>query len=596
MKKSIIYSCAIALSSAAMLSLSSCGDELKPYPWIVEDESMNEQSKGAEDMDVLEKEMMIGIPFMLNYSHEPDGSWAPHNYQYNRANSVDNYAGYWTTTKANFAFGPALPTLYTDDNGYLGGPHDTSTFQYCKDAIYYWDKAQYTIKGKKVLQPRPEWRAIALICEAYVAHEIVDMYGTMAFNDARSQNRAIRQTYESGPSVYKQVLADLDEAIAKLKAAQPGQGDLQRVEGVQLQKTMTGWDWRYWVKFANSIKLRMAMNIVDYNDPDPVYGPENKSFTAKAIAEEAVNDEIGVLLPSDSRDIAYESNGTWTNVWYFMGQSWNDIRMNASLENILKHFNSPLLETWFAPNSYPIKNAVGVTAPAGIYGVRIGLMMEDTGTPDKGGYGPFGQLNSQQQYMKQPFFKRTEATFLRAEGALRGWNMGGPTAEELYEAGIRLSLSEWGIEESKIEAYLAQDELPAVEYRDYYNRNNDIMGRVTCGVKWNPADSKELMLEKIITQKWIANFPMGAEAWTTYRRTGYPRLFPPVYNNMANVDTELQIRRLSHTRTVNNGPEIDQITELLGGTQDCGTRVFWDVNSATWGKDANGQIIPNNNL
>lgn len=596
MKKNIIsLACLVACAGGASLALQSCGDELKPYPWIVEDDSQSGDNLGATDMDALEKQMRTGIPYILNYSHEPDGSWQPHNYQYNRANNIDNYAGYWTTTKANFAFGPALATLYTQDNGYLGGAYDTGTFAYCKDALFSWNVATYKIDGEEVLQPRPEWRAIALICEAYAAHELVDFYGVCAFNDHRTQKSSRPLTYEAGPDVYKQVLADLDEAIALLKEAQPGQGDLQRVEGANANKTMTGWDWRYWVKFANSIKLRMALNIVDYNDPDPVYGPDSKPFVAQNIAEEAYLDEIGVLLPTDDRDIAYVSNGTWTNVWHFIGNSWNDIRLNASLENILKHFKSPLLNVWFDNNSYAIKNSAGVTAPTGVYGVRAGLYMEDTGMPDKGGYGPFAQLSSTQQHMSQPFFKRTEATFLRAEGALRGWNMGGD-AQSLYEEGIRLSLSEWGVDESDIQKYLNQDQLPVVNYRDYYNRVNDIEGRVSCGVKWNNSDSNELKLEKIISQKYIANFPMGAEAWTTFRRTGYPRLFPVAVNNMTNVDTEMQIRRMAFVQDPNNGAEIAQITELLGGSQDCGTRVFWDVNSATWAKDANGQYIPDNHL
>lgn len=87
---------------------------------------------------------------------------------------------------------------------------------------------------------------------------------------------------------------------------------------------------------------------------------------------------------------------------------------------------------------------------------------------------------------------------------------------------------------------------------------------------------------------------MGAEAWANFRRTGYPRLFPVKINNMTNVDTEMQIRRCSFVQDANNGAEIQQATELLGGTQDCGTRVFWDVRSATWAKDANGQYIPQN--
>lgn len=602
--KRIIYSALIAtLSLGGMVSLQSCGDELKPYPWIKEEDGpASEEDLAESDMEVLESQLRSAIPHMLNYAHEAGGgvSWAAHKYQYQRSNSIDNYAGYWTTTKANFAFGPALPTLYTENNGYLGGPIDNATFQYSKSAIRSWDKAMYTEIDEstqekvQVLRPRPEWRAIALICQAYIGHEIVDFYGVCPFNDWRNWKRTTPINYEAGPEVYKQIFADLDEAVKTLKERQPSSADLQRVEGAMANFTISGWDWRYWVKFANSIKLRMAMNMVDYQDPNPVYGPDEKPFIARNIAEEAVADEIGVLSDTDDRDVAHHSGDTWNCVFYMLNYDWNDTRLGASLENILKHFNSPLLSCWFSPNTHQIKTPSGKVAPTGIYGVRAGLMMMDTGNPDTGGYGPFGRINLEQQHMKQPFFKRTEALFLRAEGALRGWTMGG-SAQDFYERGIRLSLQEWGLED-QADAYLAQDNLPAVQYNDYYMRVNDCPGRVTIGVKWNEGDTKELKLEKIITQKYIANFPMGAEAWTTYRRTGYPRLFPVVINNMSAVDTEMQIRRLSYERTENNGVEIDQITELLGGTQDNGTRVFWDINSRSWAKDADGRYIPDNHL
>lgn len=602
MKKTII-SAAFALLALSPV-LQSCGDELKPYPWIVGGEDVVDKDPDAkpESMDILERELRGAIPFMLNYSHEPTGTWAPHKYQYYRANTVDNYAGYWTVTKANFAFGPALPTLYTDNNGYLGGPSDHQIFQQAKNAIMY---AADFVDADGNEDFRPEWRAIALIIEAYSAHEIVDIYGVCPFNDWRVNKRTSPLNYESGVEVYKQIFADLDEAIATLKDRQPSAVDLQRVEGTDKQKTCTGWDWTYWVKFANSIKLRMAMNMVDYTEGGTYgEGANERPFNAKSIAETAVAD--GVLTDADSRDIAYYSYDTWTCCLYNICNSWNDLRLCASLENILKHFNCPLMNVWFDENAYVIQNAAGVRAPNGVYGVRIGLMMEDTGNGDSGGYGPFATLSGRCQYMKQPFFKRTEALMLMAEGALRGWNMGS-TAKDFYERAIRLSFREWAedltsplfdVDQASqlADEYLAQDELPTVEYRDYYKRENDIAGRVSIGVKWNDSDPNELKLEKIITQKYIVNFPMSAEAWTNYRRTGYPRLFPPKYNNMANVDTELGIRRCTFERTPNNGEEIDQITELLGGEQTAGTRVFWDVNSLSWGKDAKGFIIPDNHL
>ena len=49
-------------------------------------------------------------------------------------------------------------------------------------------------------------------------------------------------------------------------------------------------------------------------------------------------------------------------------------------------------------------------------------------------------------------------------------------------------------------------------------------------VKWNEADDVEKKLERIITQKYLALFPDGQEAWSEWRRTGYPRQIPPVNN------------------------------------------------------------------
>ncbi len=47
----------------------------------------------------------------------------------------------------------------------------------------------------------------------------------------------------------------------------------------------------------------------------------------------------------------------------------------------------------------------------------------------------------------------------------------------------------------------------------------------TVAVAWNDNNEEE-NLQRIITQKWIANYPLGLEAWAEYRRTGYPELYP----------------------------------------------------------------------
>ena len=378
--KKIIYS--IGFFAGSLLStgmLISCGDQFQEeYPWMIgkqEDmDNSNEAGAGATDITVLEKELRGAIPFMINYSHEPNGSWAPHKYQYYRANSIDNYAGYWTTSKGTFTFGGPLPTLYTYPNDYLGGPMDNQIFTQSVNAIFH-----ATELGK------PEWRAVGLIIQAYSAHEIVDFYGAAPFTDWRNVNRIPPLTYEKGVDIYDIIFKDLDEAITILKERQPSKAELEKIEDPN--KTISYGDWRRWVKFANSIKLRMAMNIVKYD-----------VGKAQQKAEEAVADEIGVLTLNDDKDIAYYPTSEISCCLWRICNEWHDLRLGASLENILKHFGNPLLTRWFDTNAYPIKDKnSGVAAPIDVYGMRPGINMRNNNTTgkDKGGYGPFATLTDE---------------------------------------------------------------------------------------------------------------------------------------------------------------------------------------------------------
>lgn len=572
MRKTIYSIGFLILESVLSVGLfTACGDQFQEeYPWMIgrqEDmDNTNEEGAGATDITVLEKELRGAIPYMISYTK--GGSWQPHAYQYQRSNSIDNYAGYWTTTKSTFAFGSPLPTLYTFPNDYLGGSMDNTIFTQSYNAIHH-----ATELGK------PEWRAIALIIQAYQGHEIVDFYGAAPFSDWRNLQRNPPLTYERGEDIYTQIFNDLDEAIRILKERQPSRDEIAKIEDLTIQ-TLSNGDWRMWVKFANSIKMRMAMNIVKYD-----------AGTAQQKFEQAVTDDIGVLNETDARDIAYYQEQNACCLWT-LGNSWHDIRLGATLENILKRYNHPLLTRWFDTNSYPIKEkGSGIQAPIDVYGVRAGINMRNNNTTgkDKGGYGPFSTLSGDFKYMPQAFFKRTESLFLMAEGALRGWNTLGRTAKDLYEAGIRLCFQENGItDETVINQYMEQTKAQDIDYVDPYNNENNIAGRVKVGVKWDETNTNEEKLEKIITQKYIANFPMSAEAWTTFRRTGYPRIFPVDVNNMKDqgVDTELQLRRIPIEETANNTLEIASLVQALGQPNTGASRVFWDKQTETRGEQS----------
>ena len=146
------------------------------------------------------------------------------------------------------------------------------------------------------------------------------------------------------------------------------------------------------------------------------------------------------------------------------------------------------------------------------------------------GYSTLDRTYFSECYPPLYLMKVSEVNFLRAEGALHGWNMGG-TAQSFYEQGIRTAYLEDRNSPIKeyvnyIDDYLNVDAPKGIAYVDPQGLTPDMPSVTKIGVKWNEGDSKETKLEKIITQKYIASFPYSYESWVDLRRTGYPKLFP----------------------------------------------------------------------
>lgn len=177
------------------------------------------------------------------------------------------------------------------------------------------------------------------------------------------------------------------------------------------------------------------------------------------------------------------------------------------------------------------------------------------------------------------WFLASEAAFLRAEGAMLGWEMGGDD-ESFYKAGIELSFLEHGLTAAAAAAY-AQSTAEPQAFEDASAASTKYNASKPSSVtpKWNAGAGDEEKLERIITQKWIAMFPNGQEAWSEFRRTGYPKVIP-IVNNLSGgkVDTNVQVRRMTFPRSEysNNAAGVAAATALLGGADTGGTKLWWD--------------------
>jgi len=180
-----------------------------------------------------------------------------------------------------------------------------------------------------------------------------------------------------------------------------------------------------------------------------------------------------------------------------------------------------------------------------------------------------------------------ETYFLKAEGAWRGWNMGGGTAKGFYEDGIRVSMTQWtNISNDSIQKYTESENTPIApnDYLYYHDAASDIP------VKFS--SNQEKQFEQIITQKWLALFPISVEAYAEYRRTRYPKIYAKEHSVNANIDLSkgMIVTRFPFVNAeYNSQPEqIRAAIGLLGNgvTEDKeNIPLWWDVNN-------NGDIAP----
>lgn len=144
------------------------------------------------------------------------------------------------------------------------------------------------------------------------------------------------------------------------------------------------------------------------------------------------------------------------------------------------------------------------------------------------------------------------------------------TAQEAYNKGIEMSLLYWGATPAQVAAYQAGTTTP-IALPDF---STPAMSDITA--KWSSDGSKNL--EQIITQKWIALFPDGWEAWGDYRRTEFPKLYPVVNSNNPDVPANAIMRRIQFgpSEYNNNAAAVADGITKLGGPDKASTRLWWD--------------------
>lgn len=519
----------LLLGAIGLITISSCTKEFKNFNTdpskLTQGQLLGDFQYIGSSFPDMEKNIFNTVPYI---------------YQLQQNLNADVYSGYMMSADP------------------FGGPNNTNYFMKTN-----WNTTTFDLGFSNIMKDwtqikskaRPQdqhFAAMALLLKVEGMHRVTDVYGPLPYTKFATVPTGV--PYDSQQDIYTRFFAELDTVTNVLSTYvknNPG------AKPFALYDYVYGGDYIEWLKFANTLRLRLAMRIV-YADP----------ATAKIQAEKAVADPNGLLSVAKDDAILNMTNGlVYENPIEIITNAYGDISMSAPMESILKGYSDPRETKYFKPSA---------ALPGEEKGIRNGV---DNGTYS---YSDYSLLNVNPTDPLNIMFA-SESYFLRAEGALRGWNMGSGTAQSFYEAGITLAFQERGL--TMPSGYLTDATSTAAPYVDTKNPTNSVLtgspylNNIT--IAWNDGDTFEHKLQRIITQKWIAIYPDGEEAWAEQRRTGYPQLMPVVINNSGGtISTTGFIRRLPfpEDEVQTNDAEVIKAITLLGGPDNGGTKLWWDKN------------------
>lgn len=414
--------------------------------------------------------------------------------------------------------------------------------------------------------------AMASIWWVYTFHRVTDYWGPIPYFSAGIPGSTV--AYDSQDKIYADFFKRLTNAAAVLKthAGENHYGSYDLIYGGDVNR---------WIKFANSLRLRLALRI---SNVDPA--------TAKTQAEAAV--AAGVMTASaaiadptaqTSGDDAFVQRSAKNNDGNGLQSmsDWNEFRMSASMASVLNGYQDPRLPQFFLPtfNSgtayMGLRNGLsvaqlGLTPNVAANNSHVGQRYSSTAVVDKNG-NSLGSANS--IATGQNVMVTAESYFNRAEGALLGWSMGG-AAKDLYNSGITNSLIQWNITNAAVQtAYINSTKTPVAP-------GDGLNSPAMTNIPVLFGSDLATQLEQIATQKWLSLYPDGMEAWADYRRSRKLKLYPVVNSDNPDITNTVTqwIRRIPFldSEKETNADAVTAATALLGGPDKVTTALWWDKN------------------
>ena len=326
------------------------------------------------------------------------------------------------------------------------------------------------------------YEAIAITMQSWLFQIMTDMWGDIPYSQATQANAedpVFQPTYDAQEAIYTDLLSELKRAGDLFAGANiPVKGDI-----------LFNGDLTKWRKFANSLRLRVALRLSE----------ANSSVAQSTIAEIVNNASAYPVMESnaDNADLAFlptnpNAHPITEESVYRVG-SYNEYRIAETFEGLLTATDDPRLPFFADPTAASVADGTPkieamqngiVDGPAYVY---------------KGGDAFLSKFNINYFYFTSNanegrLMTYSEVAFIMAEAAQKGWISG--EAESFYNAGIEANFAYWDV-----------------------TMPTDFMSRT--GIAFDGT------LEQIANQKYIALFYTDYQGFIEYKRTGFPSTIQP---------------------------------------------------------------------
>jgi hypothetical protein len=428
---------------------------------------------------------------------------------------------------------------YTDEDRYI---YRTSVVNATWSGFYAGPgMCVTTLYNTAVARQHDNYKGVALVMKMYIASVVTDLHGPVPYFQAWGGSLNTLPAYDSQESIYRDIIAKLDTA-----------NTLLTVDGAAI-----GGDILFnnnilkWKKFANSLRLRLLLRM---SGRDEAFATAEMS---KIIADAATYP----IFESNADNAALQYLGSFPNNHPINEnrKTRDDHRISKTLIDLL-WTNSPNLD--YRVCIYAEKDGNNTYE-----GMPNGLTSSQAASYNGNGIKNTCKMGSYFTAATAPgmLMSYAELQFILAEAAFKNYIPG--DAEAYYYAGIYGSYAQFGdalVAAVDNAGFLGSPEWTSDSLAADFIAN-DVFG-------WDAAKAMEL----IATQRWVATFDQGLQAWFEWRRTGWPVLIPAA-EGMNNGKIPVRVPYPTDEAARNPSSLAEGVT-LLGGPDDLNTRVWWDLN------------------